>query len=154
MRNSRLIRFIAVLIAVPLAAACQQQPEAPAVQNDSGVQPRMAAITVEGCLKSGTLADNTWVLLGRTTEALPSDSASTYELVGADSAALREQQNTLVRVAGTHETDRRVTTSTGMTAEDDEVSGTAGTPEVGATATVDLRRLRVDSVTPTGTECD
>ena len=32
--------------------------------------------------------------------------------------------------------------------------GTSGTPEVGTTATYDLRGVRVEQVTPTGTECE
>lgn len=153
MRNLRLVRLLSLLIPVLLAGACQRQPEAPAVQADSGVQPRMEPITIEGCLKGGVLADDTWVVLGRTPD-IPSEAAATYQLVGAEAATLRAHQNQQVRVSGTLETERRVTTSTGMVPEDDKARGTSGTPEVGATATVDLRRLRVDQVTPLGAECE
>jgi hypothetical protein len=153
MRHPRHVRLCSLLIPALIAGACQRQPEAPAVQVDSGIQPRMEPITVEGCLKGGVLADDTWVVLGRHV-AIPSEAAATYQLVNADAAMLRAHQNTQVRVSGTLETDRRVVTSTGMVPEDDKARGTSGTPTVGATAAVDLRRLRVEQVTPTGQKCE
>jgi hypothetical protein len=113
----------------------------------------MQPIIIEGCLKSGTFADGTWVVLGRAAH-IPSETAATYQLVDADTDSLRPHQDRVVRVSGTLEADRRVMTSTGLLPGDDDVEGTSGTPEVGITTTYDLRRLSVDEVTPTGEACE
>src|SRR5687767_13564750 len=118
MRNSRVVSF-SLIGAAMLIGACQRQPEAPAERTDSGTQARMELITIEGCLKSGVLADGTWVVLGRTAQN-PAETAATYQLVGGDGASLRAHQNRVVRVSGTLEADRRVMTSTGLVPEDDK----------------------------------
>src|SRR5438105_11801637 len=91
MRYRALIRFAPLLIVVAFASdACRRQPQVAGVQVDTGAQPRMQPLTVEGCLKSGALADNTFVVLGRAWEAdaVPDSQPSTYALVGGDAAEL------------------------------------------------------------------
>ena len=154
MRLRQLIRVAPLLIAIPLASdGCKLEPTVGGVQTVTTPQAHTTPITVEGCLKSGVMADNTWVVLGRTTEPAPSEAASTYQLVNADPNQLRDHANKTVRVSGTLESEQQVINSTGRVEEKDRARGTSGTPEVSATAVVDVRHLRVSSVTPLGADC-
>src|SRR5262245_2478944 len=108
MRFGNVVTISPLLLALGISGACKKQPSINGVTADAGATPVMQPITVDGCLKRGTFADNTWVVLGHTSGGPSTEPASTYQLVNPNADQLRDQQNKQVRVSGTLETDEQI----------------------------------------------
>jgi hypothetical protein len=108
--------------------------------------------TVSGCLKAGEAPD-TYVLTAA--ESAGATATATYELVGAKPDDLRSHVGTRVQVTGTVTSDADVESRSAATREDDKKPrGTTGTPTVQTQTDVQIRHLRVDTVTPQGETCE
>jgi hypothetical protein len=153
MQRTHLIKATILCSAVMLVSgACNKNRQTtPDLQTSTGEQPRAQSVTVTGCLRSGTLADNTWVLISdAATDA--AGEAPTYQLIGGDEAALRNSAGQRVEVSGTVEAEQQVATSSG-TVPESRAKGTSGTPTVETKTAVDIKRLDVAGLKPTGDRC-
>ena len=152
MQRGRLIRTTALAAGMALAlCACNRQKSvAPELQTTSGEKPRGQQTTVTGCLKSG-LAENTFVLTASKDEG--AIETATYQLAGPERLGLRNYIGQKVEVAGTLQSEQEVT-SLGQPTEQKPAKGTSGTPTVETKSEIDIKRLSVSTVTPTGARCE
>jgi len=151
MRQDRMIwKAVAAVTLVVAMGACNRKAAAPELQTSTGNQPRMQPMTVTGCLKSG-VADNTFVLMA--SQAGGSGETATFQLTGPERLNLREYVGQKVEVSGTLRAETEVTSSGGAV-EQKPAKGTTGTPVVETKSDVDIKRLTVDSVKPTGSRCE
>jgi len=151
MFNRRSIRFTTVVfVAACSVSACKREATAPELQTTTGPQPRMEPMTVSGCLKSG-MAENTFVLMASKTDNMT--ETATYQLTGRDDLNLRQYVGQKVEVSGTVRSEEQVA-STGGATETKPAKGASGTPTVETKTQVDVKRLDVSSVKPTGGRCE
>lgn len=151
----------ALLVLTGLAAGCGGGDTAPRSDEGARTPPPAQANTVTGCLKGGSAA-GTYVLVTepaemgaeveRATRGLV--TTYTYTLVGQD---LDSHVGRQVAVTGAVE-DRdevEVDESREQTAAPNRVGGDTVTPtvEVEEEAVIEVRRMRVDTVQPTGEPC-
>ena len=153
MYRNMIAASLALCVAVATGACNRDQEKmttAADVQTQSPAQPANTPTTIAGCVKAGEAAD-TYVLT--TARAEGSGEAATYQLVGDQAAALREQIGRRVEVSGTMEAQQE--TASRSTAQPEErPTGTSGTPTVRTKAEIEIRRLSVTSVNPLGEKCD
>jgi hypothetical protein len=149
MQNARLIgtTIAAAVLAVSLAA-CSQEMASPERQTTTGEQPRMEETTVSGCLKTG-MDEHTFVLMAPQTAGA---ETSTYQLTSGSDVNLREHVNQQVQVTGTLRAEQEFA-SVGKAVEEDRAKGTSGTPVVETKTEVQVKRLAVSAVRPTGEKC-
>jgi len=148
MQQIRLIHALAIASLILTAAACTRSRQAPEQQTTTGLQPRADRTTVAGCLRPG-LAENTFVLTTEKTEG--GVAAATYQLIGTEAIKLRDYVGQQVEVSGTVRAEEQVA-STGES-EAKRAKGTVGTPTVETKTEVDIKRLAVENVKPTGNRC-
>jgi len=151
MRNHRLIGSTIVGVALAVsAAACgnNNDMQAPERQTTTGEQARMQETTISGCLKAG-LDEQTFVLMARD----QTQDTATYQLTGANGVNLSDHVNERVQVTGTLRAEQEFA-SAGRTVEDDKAKGTSGTPVVETKTEVEVKRLVVAGVKPTGEKCE
>jgi hypothetical protein len=154
MEATHLIKAATLCCALALVGiGCNKNKQTtPDLQTSTGVQPRAQAVTVTGCLQKGTIAENTWVLIGDAPSAGTTGRAPTYQLTGGDAAALRANVGQRVEVSGTVRAEQEVASTSGAIPES-RAKGTAGTPTVETKTDVDIRRLEVSAVKATGNRC-
>jgi len=128
--------------------ACNRSQSAPELQTQTPEQPLNRPASVSGCLRSG-LADNTFVLMSRKTDG--SAEIVTYQLLAAPGVELRSFVGQEVDVTGTVESDRTVATSGRV--EEQPAKGAAGTPVIETTSELEVRKLKVSAVKPSGNGC-
>jgi hypothetical protein len=152
MKNSTVLRTgAAIACAAALAGACERgQTPPPEVQTTTGVQPRADAVTVTGCLKSGALANDTWVVISKPSAGETVEPV-TYELVGGDSAALREHAGKQVEINGVIQAEQQIA-SRGTTSER-PAKGTTGTAKVETRTELSVRQLSVGTVRAIADTC-
>ena len=142
--------MVAAGMTLTLCACNREKSIAPELQTTSGEKPRMEQTTVTGCLKSG-LAENTLVLTAsREGGAL---ETATYQLTGPERLNMRDYVGQKVEIAGTIQSEQELT-SLGQATEQQAAKGTSGTPTVETKSQVDIKRLSVKTITPTGIRCD
>jgi hypothetical protein len=143
--------LMSIVAAAALAAgACGKKPSPPETQTTSGVQAQAQPVSVIGCLKRGALAENTLVLLSSQADA--SGGTATYELVSRPELNAEDNVGKQVEVTGTLRSREEVASTSGTVAER-AAKGTSGTPTVETKSDVDIRRINVTKVTPTGGSC-
>jgi hypothetical protein len=149
MQNSRLIgtTIAAAALAVSIGA-CSRETPSPERQTTTGEQPRMEEITVSGCLKSG-MDESTFVLMAA--ESGAADTA-TYQLTDANNVNMRQHVNQRVQVTGTLRAEQEFA-SIGRDVQEDRAKGTSGTPVVETKTEVEVKRMMVNAVRPTGEKC-
>jgi len=151
MQQRPLIRIAVVLGSLTFVlGACKRQATAPELQTTAGQQARMQPMTVTGCLKSG-VADNTFVLMTSKTEG--AIETATFQLNPKQGVDLKQYIGQTVEVSGTLRAEQEVA-STGQPTELKPAKGTSGTPTVETKSEIDVKRLDVNTVTPTGNSCD
>jgi hypothetical protein len=150
-RNWRQLHTVILLGSCLLTfGACKRQASAPELQTTTGTQARMQPMSVTGCLKSG-MADDTFVLMA--SQANGAGDTATYQLTGREGMDLRQYLGQKVAVAGTLRAQQEVA-STGQATEQKPAKGTTGTPTVETKTELDVKRLDVSTITPTGDRCD
>jgi len=154
MRATHLIKTATLCCAIALAGvACNRNKQgAPDAQMSTGLQPRAEPVKVTGCLQKGTLAENTWVLISDAPAAGATGRAPTYQLIGGNTDSLSDKVGQRVEVTGTVQAEQEVASNSG-TIPEKPAKGTSGTPTVQTKTDVDIRRLVVTNVTPTGDRC-
>jgi len=128
--------------------ACNRSQSAPERQTQTPEQSLNQPASVSGCLRSG-LADNTFVLMSRKADG--SAEPVTYQLLAAPGVELRSFVGQEVDVTGTVESDQTVATSGKI--QEQPAQGAAGTPVVETTSQLDVRKLKVSAVKPSGNRC-
>jgi hypothetical protein len=132
-----------------LLAACGRGADEQALDTRGGARPE--ATIVEGCL---TAANGQFVLTQlRSTETAKDSTTETYQLVNADDQ-LRPYVGRQVRVSGEAEAPAVATLREPVPNAADPV-GTGGGSEVltQESSRIEIARMRVIDVTPTGDEC-
>lgn len=146
--------FAGVAAAALASGACNRGEEAktttPEVQSQT-TQPASTPMTVAGCVKAGEAAD-TYVLTAARAEG--NSETATYQLVGEQTDALKDQIGKQVQVTGTLEAQSQIASSSTATAPKESATGTAGTPTVQTRTSLEINRLTVTGVTPLGDKCD
>jgi hypothetical protein len=147
-------RFVAVLIVTSAltiaAAACNRKPVAPDYQTTTGVQTRSEPTTVAGCLKRGVAEDAFVLMTDRTATTSPT---ANYQLITRNDVNLANYVGQAVEVSGTLRAEEKITGRSGPMPEQ-PAKGTAGlTPTVETKTDLEIKRLDVDSVKPTGNNC-
>jgi hypothetical protein len=136
--------------ALVVSGACSKKPAPPELQTTTGVQGEAQPISVIGCLKHGALAENTLVLL--VSKADGSGGTATYDLVARPDLNAEDHVGKQVEVTGTMRSREEVASTSGAVAET-PAKGTSGTPTVETKTDLDVRRIDVAKVTPTGGSC-
>jgi hypothetical protein len=154
MRATYLIKAATLCCAIAVAGvACNKNKQTtPDAQMSTGLQPRAQPVTVTGCLQKGTIAENTWVLISDAASAGTTGRAPTYQLTGGNTSALRDNVGQRVEVSGTVQAEQEIASNSG-TIPENRAKGTSGTPTVQTKTDVDIRRMEVTSVKPTGDRC-
>jgi hypothetical protein len=129
-------------------AACNRSQGATELQTQAPQQSLDQPTSVSGCLRAG-LADDAFVLLSRKAEG-PARTV-TYQLLTSPGVKLRSFVDQEVAVTGTVESDQAVATS-GKVQEQPAI-GAAGTPFVETPSELDVRKLKVSAVKPSGNRC-
>jgi hypothetical protein len=151
MRRSSIGAAILLVASLIGAGACTRgKTPAPEVTRTTGEQPRGELMTVRGCLGSGAFAENVWVLL---VPSSPGGAAgSTFDLVGGDPETLRMSAGRQVEVSGTLQTREQIATS-GTMSPRHRVSDAQGSPAVQTNTQLEIKRLAVGTIRPTGEKC-
>jgi hypothetical protein len=144
------LTILLVLFLIGTGACTRGKTPAPEVARTTGEQPHAEPMTVTGCLDSGAFAENVWVLLVPST---PRGAAgSTVHLIGGDPETLRTNAGRQVEVSGTLQAQQQVATS-GTTSLRHRASGAQGSPAVQTDTQIEVKRLAVGSIRPTGEKC-
>jgi len=144
------LRTVAIATCLLAAAACNsKRSKAPDLQTQTPVQPVNQATTVSGCLRAG-IADNTFVLNSPSTTG--ATDAVTYQLTAAPGVELRNYVGQQVDISGIVESEQQAIATSGKM-EQRPAKGAAGTPSVETKTELDVRKLKVDQVKPTGNRC-
>ena len=145
---------IMALCAGIATSACSREPAAPAAEVQSSTSPQQSnlPVTVRGCLRSGEAAD-TFVLTTSRTEPQQEQTA-TYQLAGREGVDFRSNVGREVEVSGVVTSQQRIANRSATRAADEQATGTAGTPTVQTTTTVDVKQLDVTSLRPLGERCE
>jgi hypothetical protein len=140
-----------VVASVCLSAACNRgEPVPPAEVQSQVAQPANQPIAVRGCLKAGEASD-TFVLTAARSEG--SNETATYVLVGKEGVNLRDHIGRQVEVNGVVRAEQEMASRSGAQPAD-KATGTAGTPTVQTRTQVELKRLDVSAIKPTGDRCE
>jgi hypothetical protein len=151
MRRTELMSAVVLATCVAGATgACNRGngTKLPEKQTMSAVQPRNDSVTVSGCLRAG-VAENTFVL--NSAKAAGDMETATYQLMGAQTDALRDHVGEQVEISGMLKSEQQVA-SVG-TVEEKPAKGTSGQPVVETRSEVDVKSLVVESVKPSGARC-
>ena len=149
MSRTQLITAVVLATCASGAAACKGSgTNVPEKQTMSAVQPRNDAVSVSGCLRAG-LAENTFVL--NATKASGDMESATYQLMGAQTDALRAHVGEQVQVIGMLKSEQQVA-SLGSTAAT-TTEGTSGKAAVKTQSEIAVKSLVVESVKPSGSKC-
>jgi hypothetical protein len=137
------------------AAACSNKDDDPTptaqTQANSPTQATNSPESVTGCLRAGDAPD-TFVL----TTSLANDGRqpTTYQLSGSGGVNLTEHIGQRVSVQGVVRAQQESTTATSEKPANAKPQGTSGSPSVSTTATLDLKRMDVTSVTGAEGKCE
>jgi hypothetical protein len=142
---------LCVTVSFALAATACSRKDQPAPVAESGVQTSATGAnvpaTVLGCLRAGEASD-TFVLMSA------GETPVTYQLAGGEGETLRDNVGRQLEVTGVITAEQRTATqATSTTPAKNQPQGTAGTAQVQTQMQVNVRRLQVTSVKPTGVEC-
>jgi hypothetical protein len=149
MRKDRLIISALFAGAVSVMAACSGDWEAPESQTTTGVRERMEPTTVTGCLRAGVVADQTFVLTAMRAEG--ASESATYHLTGLEGVELGDHVGQQVEVSGILRAEQEVVSISGPAEVEKKAEGT---PVVETRTEVDVKRLDVSAVRPTGQPCE
>jgi len=153
-KQSSRFAMAALACAVAMGAACNKQKDVTPtaqIQSNSPAQPANSPESVTGCLRAGDAPD-TFVLT--TSQLADGRQPATYQLSGSAGVNLTEHIGERVSVQGVVRAQQESTTATSGTAANAKPQGTAGTPTVSTTTTLDLKRMDVTSISPAEGKCE
>jgi hypothetical protein len=157
MQNRHRPQLLAALLActVAVTAACNSKKDeatpSAQIQSNSPAQAANSPESVTGCLRAGDAPD-TFVLT--TTMSNDGRQPATYQLSGSGGVNLTEHIGERVMVQGVVRTQQESTTATRETPANAKPQGTMGSPTVSTSATLDLKRMDVTSVSRAEGKCD
>jgi hypothetical protein len=152
MRNQ--LFAVTLITTATLAVGCgrdKAQPPAAQVQSQTPAQQLNTPETVTGCLRAGDGPD-TFVLT--TSQTDDGRRPMTYEIAGTPSVNLTEHVGHRVSLQGIVREQQAATTATTSAPATDKPRGTSGTPTVQTSATLQVRRIEVSSVTRASGDCE
>jgi hypothetical protein len=153
-RNPLAAGLCIVAVAYSAAACRSKNNTTPVAQIQTQTPPQTLnqPITVTGCLRAGDASD-TFVLT--TSETKDGTTPATYMLASRDTGVnLRDNIGERVEVTGVLNTQQQVSTATPAAPPANKPTGTAGKPSVETQASLDMRRLTVNSVNRLGARCE
>jgi hypothetical protein len=143
---------IAAVVVACAVSACSNEAEFAGADTQTVVsRERAEPMTIAGCLRAGT-GTNTFVLT--TAQTAGQSQTATYNLTGAQGVNLQEHVGQQVQVTGTLTAETQMTSQGTTTIPQEKAEGTSGTPVVQTKTEVDVKRLDVTSVTPSGQRCE
>jgi hypothetical protein len=147
-RQTLAVAAMAALVVIPSSGCNRDDPAPPAaqIQTESPTRVTNQPMTVSGCLRAGEAAD-TYVLTTGGTDV------ATYALVGREGVNLADHVGRQVEIDGILVAQQETATRTEGPARGEKATGTTGTPSVSTRTEVDMRRLEVKGIRPTGQEC-
>ena len=151
----KLRTLVALGIAAALTVACgrDEQP-APTAQSQTQTPLQTMSVpeAVTGCLRAGDAAD-TFVLT--TSQADDGKPSTTYQLTAGTGVNLQDHIGHRVAINGIVREQQATTTSSATApATDDKPRGTTGTPSVQTSATLQMRRMDVQTVARASGDCE
>jgi hypothetical protein len=152
-RCTRIVVGIAAVSAV--AAGCNRakeaQPPAAQTQAQSPVQTLNTPESVTGCLRAGDAPDTFVLTTSQTDDGRP---PVTYAVVGTSGVNLKEHVGERVAINGIVREQQSATTASASAPATDKPQGTAGTPSVQTTATLQMRRIEVSTINRAAGDCE
>lgn len=153
-KNIHALTLVAFACAA-LAAGCggrdEQQTPAAQGQTQTPAQQLNSPATVTGCLRAGDGPD-TFVL---TAAAANGASPATYQLAGNAGVNLRDHIGAHIVVSGVIREQQATTITSAAAPATDKAQGTTGsTPTVQTSATLQMRRMDVSSVSRADGKCE
>lgn len=149
----RSLRYFAAACILAQCAACGGDgKEVPALETQSVTPPQASATPerVTGCLRAGE-AGGTFVLIASATDTRM--AAATYQLVGTPDV-LQPHVGKRVEITGTIVSEQTAQLRGATMPAEERAKGTPGTPTVQSTTEVEVKRLQVTGVAPTGAPCE
>ena len=150
----KLNALLALGLVATLAAACSReeaQPPAAQTQAQSPVQTMSVPEAVTGCLRAGEAADTFVLTTSQTDDGKP---PTTYQLTPAAGVNLADHVGHRVALNGIVREQQATTTASATAPATDKAQGTSGTPNVQTTATLQMRRMDVQTVARASGDCD
>ena len=150
------VRTLVAIAAVSgLAAGCSRakeaQPPAAQTQTQTPVQTLNTPESVTGCLRSGDAPDTYVLTTSQTADGRP---PVTYAVVGTSGVNLKEHVGERVAINGIVKEQQSTTTASASAPATDKPQGTAGTPSVQTTATLQMRRIEVSAINRAAGDCE
>lgn len=149
----RLVWNAAAACAIAACVACGRSgEEVPALETQAVTPPQAQATPerVTGCLRAGE-SDGTFILTASAADTrMP---AATYQLLGSPEG-FRDHVGHRVEVTGTVVSEQIASAQGASMPAEERAKGTSGTPTVQSSTKVEVKRLRVASVTPVDGGCD
>lgn len=144
--HQRTTTIVVALAAVFTMGACNRRPTTEEQKTTTIQPPNQQPVTVTGCLKKGVVADNTFVLIASRADG--ANATATYQLTPNPDVNLQQYVGQQVEVSGAVQSQADVTSTTGKQPE--RATGTSGSPSVQTKSDLDVKRLEVSSVKPSG----
>lgn len=155
MQSNHWIGGVAVATSLFAAIACgggdEKAAVPPAEVQSQAVRPTNQPMTVNGCLKAGDAPDTFVVTAARTAG---SNDTATYQLVGGQGVKLTDHIGHAVEVSGTVRETQELESRARADAPQPEATTGAGKPVVETRTEVEIKRLEVSEIKPTGEKCE
>ena len=152
MRNYLLTATVLSLATVVTGCSRDEaQPPAAQVQSQTATQPLNTPESVTGCLRAGDAPDTFVLTTSQTDDGRP---PATYQVVGTTGVNLVDHVGHRVAISGVVREQQTATTATTAAPATDKPQGTAGTPQVQTTATLQMRRMDVSSINRATGDCE
>lgn len=148
--------FAAVaLLSASMLAGCggrdDAQPPVAQSQSQTPAQTLNTPESVTGCLRAGDGPDTFVLTTSQTTDGSP---PVTYQVVPGNGVNLAEHVGARVAVSGVVRAQQSSTTATAAAPATDKPQGTAGTPTVQTSTTLQVRRMEVTSINKAAGDCE
>ena len=138
-----------------IAGACGGNDEKaavpPAEVQTQAARPANQPTTVNGCLKAGDAPDTFVVTAAR---AEGSGETATYQLLGGPGVKLADHIGHSVQVSGTVRETQEVESRARAESPKPEATTGTGKPVVETRTEVEIKRLEVSEIKPTGEKCE
>ena len=155
MQSHQWIGALGLAASLSIAGACGRNDEKaavpPAEVQTQAAKPANQPTTVSGCLKAGDAPD-TYVVTAARTEG--STDTATYQLVGTQGVKLADHIGHAVQVSGVVRQTQELESRARAESPKPEATTGAGKPVVETRTEVEIKRLEVTEVKPTGDKCE
>lgn len=147
--------IVAAMAVAVFAAGCSRgenaQPPAAQTQTQTPVQTLNTPESVTGCLRAGDAPDTFVLTTSQTEDGRPPVN---YQVVGASGVNVKEHVGERVAVNGIVREQQSSTSASATAPATEKPQGTSGTPSVQTTATLQMRRIEVSSISRAAGDCE